>query len=101
MQYSMLAKDYAEEEVMIRDSVREFVSKEVIPIIEKHNREATFPIDLVPKMAELGLLGTTFPQKYDCAELNYVSYGLVTQELERGDSGILLEKGAGIWMQIC
>ena len=77
-----------EEEVMIRDSVREFVSKEVIPIIEKHNREATFPIDLVPKMAELGLLGTTFPQKYDCAELNYVSYGLVTQELERGDSGI-------------
>jgi glutaryl-CoA dehydrogenase len=78
----------SEEEILIRDTVREFVSKEVIPIIEKHYREASFPIHLIPKMAELGLLGTAFPQKYDCAELNYVSYGLVCQELERGDSGI-------------
>jgi len=76
------------EEIMIRDTVREFVSDEVIPIIEKHNRESTFPIHLVPKMAELGLFGNTLPQKYGCAELNYVSYGLITQELERGDSGI-------------
>ena len=76
------------EEKMIRNTVREFVSDEVIPIIEKHNREATFPIQLVPKMAELGLLGSTLPQKYGCADLNYVSYGLITQELERGDSGI-------------
>jgi len=76
------------EEVMIRDTVRKFVSDEVIPIIEKHNRESSFPIQLVPKMAELGLLGSTLPQKYGCADLNYVSYGLITQELERGDSGI-------------
>jgi glutaryl-CoA dehydrogenase len=76
------------EEVMIRDTVREFVSEEVIPIIEKHNREATFPIHLVSKMAELGLLGNTLPEKYGCTGLNYVSYGLITQELERGDSGI-------------
>lgn len=76
------------EEIMIRNTVREFVSDEVIPIIEKHNREATFPIQLVPKMAELGLLGNTFPEKYGCANLNYVSYGLIAQELERGDSGI-------------
>ncbi len=76
------------EEIMIRDTVREFVSHEIIPIIEKHNRESTFPIHLVPKMAELGLLGSTLPQKYGCAELNYVSYGLIAQELERGDSGI-------------
>ncbi|MCU0414594.1 MAG: acyl-CoA dehydrogenase family protein, partial [Ignavibacteriaceae bacterium] len=65
-----------------------FVSDEVISIIEKHNRESTFPMQLVPKMAELGLFGNTLPQKYGCAELNYVSYGLITQELERGDSGI-------------
>ena len=78
----------SEEEIMIRDTVREFVSREVIPIIESHYREASFPIQLVPKIAELGLLGTTFPQKYDCAGLNYVTYGLVNQELERGDSGI-------------
>jgi glutaryl-CoA dehydrogenase len=76
------------EEIMIRDTVREFVSDEVIPIIEKHNRESTFPIQLVPKMAELGLFGNTLLQKYGCADLNYVSYGLITQELERGDSGI-------------
>jgi len=78
----------SEEEIMIRDTVREFVSREVIPIIEKQYREETFPIQLVPKMAEMGLLGTTFPQEYDCAGLNYVTYGLVNQELERGDSGI-------------
>ena len=76
------------EEIMIRDTVREFVSAEVIPIIEKHNREATFPIHLVSKMAELGLLGNTLPEKYGCANLNYTSYGLITEELERGDSGI-------------
>jgi len=76
------------EEIMIRDTVRKFVSDNVIPIIEKHNRESTFPIDLVPQIAELGLLGNTLPQKYGCADLNYVSYGLLAQELERGDSGI-------------
>lgn len=64
----------SEEEIMIRNSVREFVSDEVIPIIEKHNRECTFPIDLVPKMGELGLFGTNLPQKYGCAELNNVAY---------------------------
>lgn len=78
----------SEEEKMIRDSVREFVSAEIIPIIEKYNRESQFPIQLIPKMAELGLLGPTFPQKYGCAELNNVAYGLIMQELERGDSGI-------------
>lgn len=78
----------SEEEKMIRDSVREFVSAEVIPIIEKYNRESIFPIQLIPLMSELGLFGTTLPQKYGCAELNNVAYGLVMQELERGDSGI-------------
>jgi glutaryl-CoA dehydrogenase len=76
------------EEIMIRDTVREFVSEQIIPIIEKFNREGKFPVQLVPKMAELGILGTTFPAKYGCADLNYVSYGLVAQELERGDSAI-------------
>ncbi len=78
----------SEEERMIRDSVREFVSTEIIPIIEKYNREGQFPQQLVEKMAELGLFGVTLPQKYSCAELNNVSYGLIMQELERGDSGI-------------
>jgi len=78
----------SDDEKMVRDSVREFVSGEIIPIIEKYNREGKFPLELVPKMAELNLFGTTLPQKYNCAELNNVSYGLLMQELERGDSGI-------------
>jgi len=79
---------YSEEEKLVRDSVRDFVDNEVIPIIEKHNRESTFPFHLVPKMAEMGLFGPTLPVKYGCAELNNVAYGLIMQELERGDSGI-------------
>ncbi len=78
----------SEEEKLIRSTVREFVSGEVIPIIEEYNRNSRFPLQLVAKMADLGLLGATFPQKYNCAELNSVSYGLIMQELERGDSGI-------------
>ena len=77
-----------EDERMIRDSVREFVSAEIIPIIEKYNRDAKFPHQLIEKMAELGLFGVTLPEKYSCAELNNVSYGLIMQELERGDSGV-------------
>ncbi|MBM4166950.1 MAG: acyl-CoA dehydrogenase, partial [Ignavibacteria bacterium] len=60
----------------------------VLPIIEKHCREGKFPLELVPKMAELGMFGPTLPQKYGGSELNNVAYGLMTQELERGDSGI-------------
>jgi glutaryl-CoA dehydrogenase len=78
----------SEDELMIRNSVREFVSGEIIPIIEQHNREGKFPFHLVSKMAELGLFGSTLPQKYGCAELNNVAYGLIMQELERGDSAI-------------
>ena len=81
---SLLSAD----ELMIRDTVREFVSDEVIPIIEEYNRESRFPEQMIPKMAELGLFGPTLPAKYGCAELNNVAYGLIMQELERGDSGI-------------
>ncbi len=78
----------SEEEILVRNTVREFVDDNVIPIIEKHARAGTFPMDLVAKMAELGLFGATLPAKYGCAEMNNVAYGLVMQELERGDSGI-------------
>lgn len=76
------------DDVLVRDTVREFVDDNVIPIIEKHNRECTFPMHLVPKMGELGLLGATLPEEYGCAGMNNIAYGLVMQELERGDSGI-------------
>ncbi len=76
------------EEKLVRDTVRDFVSKEVVPIVEKHYREGTFPIHLVKKMGELGLLGPTLPSRYGCAGMNNISYGLIMQELERGDSSM-------------
>ena len=78
----------AEDEILVRETVRAFVETEVLPIIVEHNRKGTFPINLVPKMAELGILGPTLPSKYGCAEMNNVAYGLIMQELERGDSSI-------------
>lgn len=78
----------SEDEVLVRETVRDFVEEKVLPVVEKHYEEGTFPIYLVPQMAELGLFGSTLPAKYGCAEMNNVAYGLVMQELERGDSGI-------------
>lgn len=76
------------EEKMIADTVREFVETEVLPIIEKHYENATFPMELIPKMAELGLFGITIPQEYGGLNSTYTIYGLAMQELERGDSAI-------------
>jgi glutaryl-CoA dehydrogenase len=76
-----------EEERMIRDTVRGFVDDEVIPVIEKHNREATFPMHLVPKLGELGLLGANL-SGYGLPDLGAVAYGVIMRELERGDSGL-------------
>ncbi len=78
---------FSEEERMIRDSVRQFTTNEIMPIIAKHYEEGTFPRHLVPALAEMGTLGATI-NGYGCAGLNYTSYGLIMQELERGDSGI-------------
>ncbi|MEL7451728.1 MAG: acyl-CoA dehydrogenase family protein, partial [Pseudomonadota bacterium] len=64
-----------------------FVDAEVLPIIREHFEKHTFPRDLIPQIAELGLLGSTI-DGYGCAGMNQISYGLVCQELERGDSGI-------------
>jgi glutaryl-CoA dehydrogenase len=78
----------SEEERMIRDTVREWVDDNLLPIIEEAYIERTFPKQLIPQMAELGMLGASLPEKYGCAGLNNVAYGLIMQELERGDSGI-------------
>jgi len=76
-----------DEERMIRDTVRDVVSEQVIPIIKKHNHDATFPSHLIPTMGELGLLGANI-HGYGCAGLSSTAYGLIMQELERGDSGL-------------
>ncbi|MBZ0264409.1 acyl-CoA dehydrogenase family protein [bacterium] len=77
-----------DEEKLVRDSVREWVSDRVIPIIDDHFSKATFPHHLVAEMVELGLFGPTLPEKYGGAGIGDVAYGLAMQELERGDSGI-------------
>ena len=78
---------FSEDELMVRQTVRDFVDEEVIPIIEEANREEKFPMHLIPKIAEMGLFGATI-KEYDLPGLNHVAYGLIMQELERGDSGI-------------
>ncbi|MCS6886143.1 MAG: acyl-CoA dehydrogenase family protein [Acidobacteriota bacterium] len=77
-----------DEEKLTRDTVREFVETRIVPIIEDCYEKCRFPIELVKEMGELGLLGPTLPAEYGCAGLGQVAYGLVSQELERGDSGI-------------
>jgi glutaryl-CoA dehydrogenase len=78
----------SEEEQAVQDTVARFTNERVLPIIGDAFDEGRFPKELVPEIAELGLLGSSLPEKYGCAGLNAVSYGLICQELERGDSGI-------------
>ena len=79
--------ELSEEEAMVQDTVARFVDSEVIPIIGECFEHSRFPAELIPQIAELGLLGSSI-DGYDCAGLNSVAYGLICQELERGDSGL-------------
>jgi glutaryl-CoA dehydrogenase len=78
---------FTSEELMIRDSVRDFAEKEIVPVLQEANRDEKFPMQLIPRFAEMGLLGSTI-HGYGCAGLGHVAYGLVMSELERADSGI-------------
>jgi glutaryl-CoA dehydrogenase len=79
---------FTEEERMIRDAVREWVDGRVLPIIGEHYQQGTFPLELVPEMGELGFLGSTFPEEVGGGGMSPIAYGLICQELERGDSGV-------------
>src|ERR1700738_2062773 len=76
-----------DDERLVRDTTRKFIEEKLIPIIEQCNREGRFPKELVPMMGELGFFGASL-NGYGCAGMSNVEYGLVTQELERGDSGV-------------
>jgi glutaryl-CoA dehydrogenase len=82
-----IASSLSEEEHMVQDSVARLVDEKVLPIIQKCFEEHRFPKELIPELAAQGLLGSSI-KGYDCAGLNGISYGLICQELERGDSGI-------------
>jgi glutaryl-CoA dehydrogenase len=78
----------SEEERLARDTIREFVSREFLPLVQKYVRQdGAFPLELVPRMAELGIFGANL-HGWGCAGMSNVAYGLVMQELERGDSGL-------------
>ncbi len=78
---------FSDEELLARCTARQFVDERVLPVIEQHYRDATFPMELVPQLGELGFFGANL-KGYGCAEMSNVAYGLVMQELERGDSGL-------------
>src|SRR5499425_121263 len=77
----------SEEQRMVRDAVREWVEKEFVPIVSQHHRDGTFPIEVAKPLGEMGVFGATLTG-YGCAGLDNVAYGLIMQELERGDSGL-------------
>jgi len=85
--YLLVDSLFSEQERLVRQTARRFVEERVMPVIQHCFREARFPRELVPEMAELGLLGANL-EGYGCAGMNNVEYGLIMQELERGDSGI-------------
>ena len=78
----------SDEERMVQDTVARFTDERVLPVIGECFDKGEFPRELIPEMAALGLLGSYFPEQYGCAGMNGVSYGLICQELERGDSGM-------------
>ena len=77
-----------EDEIQIRDHVRGWVEERYLPLVEEAYEKAYFPTDVIPEVAEMGLLGATLPEKYGCAGVSATAYGLAMQELERGDSGL-------------
>ncbi|MBS1783653.1 MAG: acyl-CoA dehydrogenase family protein [Bacteroidetes bacterium] len=86
--YYLLDELLTDEHKLIRDSVRAFVKKEISPIIEDYAQQAKFPAQVIKGLGELGCFGPFVSEKYGGAGLDYISYGLMMQELERGDSGI-------------
>ncbi len=86
--YMGIQQLFTDEERLVRETARDFVNENVIPIIDSYAQKEEFPMELIPKMGELGFLGPTLPEEFGCADLSNVAYGLLMYELERGDSGM-------------
>jgi glutaryl-CoA dehydrogenase len=86
--YYQLDDLFSEEHKMVRDTVRSYVKKEISPIIEDYAQRAAFPEHIVKQLGDIGCFGPTVPVEYGGGGLDYISYGLMMQELERGDSGV-------------
>jgi glutaryl-CoA dehydrogenase len=86
--YYLVDELLTDEQKLIRETVRNYVKKEISPIIEDYAQRADFPVQIVKQMGDLGCFGPTIPQEYGGGGMDYISYGLMMQELERGDSGV-------------
>lgn len=86
--YYQVDELFTAEQKLVREAVRSYVKKEISPIIEDYAQRAEFPAQIVPQLGDLGCFGPTIPQEYGGGGLDYISYGLMMQELERGDSGV-------------
>jgi len=88
MDFLGINEHFSEEEVMVQNMAHEFVSKEVMPIIEENYKNGTFPKELIKKISAQGFLGCNLPTDYGCGGMSSTAYGLICQELERADSGV-------------
>ena len=88
LDFFALDDQFSEEELMVRDTVRSWVGDRFMPVIMEHWENGTFPMEMTAELAELGVFGPTIPEEYGGAGMNSVTYGLICQELERGDSGL-------------
>tara|TARA_B100000945_G_scaffold231569_1_gene187924 strand:+ start:585 stop:1751 length:1167 start_codon:yes stop_codon:yes gene_type:complete len=88
LDYLNISKHFNDEEILLQNTLRKFVNKEVMPTIEEDFINSKFDLNLPRKLGNIGLLGITIPKKYNGADMNSIAYGLACQELERGDSGI-------------
>src|SRR5919112_5526139 len=86
--YYLTDELFTEEQKLVRDTVRAYVKKEISPIIEEYAQRAEFPTQIIKQLGDLGCYGPTIPAKYGGGGVDYISYGLMMQELERGDSGV-------------
>jgi glutaryl-CoA dehydrogenase len=91
--YLLIDSSLSEQELLVRQTARQFVDERVLPLIRNCYRDARFPRELVAEMAALGFLGANL-EGYGCAGMNNVEYGLIMQELERGDSSAATNKNS-------
>src|SRR6059036_3806373 len=85
--YLLIDSQFSEQELMVRQTARQFTDERVLPVIRDCYREGRFPCELIPEMGRLGFFGANL-EGYGCAGMSSVEYGLIMQELERGDSGL-------------
>ena len=86
--YYHLSDQFSDEEKLVQKTARQLVEEKYLPIITEYHRMSEFPVEIIKQLGELGFIGSTLPEEYGGAGLNNVAYGLIMQELERGDSGL-------------